>query len=82
MCEVYSGQPEKWERPNVQTKKQPSPGSRCSLTSASLLSAFMDLFLCNSAIWFCFVLFGVPCMFGNCQRLIRLESLGKIKIFD
>lgn len=55
VCEVYSGQPEKWERPNVQTKKQPSPWSRCSLAGASLPSAFMDLFLCNSAIWFGFV---------------------------
>lgn len=45
-----------------------------------LLSAFMDLFLCNSAIWFGFV--QVHCMSGNCQRLIPLESLGKIKIFD
>lgn len=82
MCEVHSGQPEKWECPNVQTKKQPSPGSRCSLTGASLLSAFTDLFLCNSAIWFGFVQFGGHCLFGNCQRLIPLESLGKIKIFD
>lgn len=44
-----------------------------------LLSAFTDLFPCNSAILFCFVLFGVHCMFGNCQRLILLETLGKIK---
>ena len=33
-------------------------------------------------VQFCFVLFGVHCMLGNCHRLILLESLGKIKIFD
>lgn len=80
MCEVYSGQPEKWECPNMQTKKQPSPGSRGSLTGASWRSWTYFFVIVQFGLDLCAVL--CASMFGSCQRLIPLGSLGKIKIFD